>query len=245
MLQQKKDIVEALQKQILLLQGVKPSGEGGLQDIGLPQICNAFPNGIFPSGAIHEFLGCNMEDAAASGGFITALMATLMRTGTNCIWISTKRTLYPASLNAFGISPDRLLFIDLKSEKDVLWATEEALKCSSIAVVVSELDEISFAQSRRLQLVVEKSRVTGFLIRRNAEKLSNTICVARWKISPLPSREIDDLPGLGFPNWQVALLKVRNGLPGSWNVSYLNGAFCEEIPQAEKQFIEEKRREAI
>jgi protein ImuA len=33
------------------------------------------------------------------------------------------------------------------------------------------------------------------------------------------------LPGIGFPRWQVELLKVRSGKPGSWQLEWVNGKF--------------------
>lgn len=221
----KRDIIKVLQEQILRLQGFKSSTDGTFVDFGLGEIPKAFPHQVFPVGAIHEFIGTNLEDAAATGGFIGALLSVLMRNNGICLYISCQRKLFPASLAGFGLSPDRVVFIDLALEKDVLWASEEALKCESLAAVVTELDQISFAQSRRLQLVVEKSRITCFLIRRNAEKLSSTTAVARWQISAEPSESVGGMPGLGFPRWKVSLLKVKNGQPGCWIMEYAAGQF--------------------
>ncbi|MGZ3834096.1 MAG: ImuA family protein, partial [Mucilaginibacter sp.] len=104
------------------------------------------------------------------------------------------------------------------------------------AAVVTELREISFAQSRRLQLAVESSKVTGFILRNDPRKVGTTTCVARWQITPLPSVLDDELPGVGFPRWQIDLLKVRNGSPGSWTLEWQNGR-C--IPIEEKAVINE------
>lgn len=82
----------------------------------------------------------------------------------------------------FGIDPDPIIFIDFRREKDILWTMEEGLKCTSLTEVIGEIEEISFTESRRLQLVEEKSRVTGFILRKNTKKLSTTACVARWRI---------------------------------------------------------------
>ena len=38
----------------------------------------------------------------------------------------------------------------------MLWVIEEALKCEGLAAVIGEIKELSFTQSRRLQLAVEK-----------------------------------------------------------------------------------------
>ena len=113
---------------------------------------------------------------------------------------------------------------------------EEALKCEGLAAVIAEVRDISFAQSRRLQLAVESSKVTGFLLRNDPSKLGTTTCVARWQITSLPSETEDGLPGIGFPRWQADLLRVRNGSPGSWKLEWAEGSF---VPIEEKPAVEE------
>lgn len=221
----KKDIVNQLQKSILLMQGFTPPLSGTAESVGLGPIEAAFPNAVFPTGAIHEFLSTEPEQAAATGGFISGILNNLMQNGGACLWISIHRTVFPPSLKVFGVEPDQLIFIDLKRERDVLWAMEEALKCKGLAAVIGELGEINFTQTRRLQLAAEQSRVTGFVLRSDAKKLSATACVARWNISHLPSELEDGMPGVGFPRWNVELLKVRNGNPGSWKVEWSEGRF--------------------
>ena len=125
----------------------------------------------------------------------------------------------------FGIQPDRFIFIDLQKEKHVAWAMEEALKCGAVTAVIGEMHEISFTASRRLQLAVEQSQVTGFILRSNPQKLNVTVCVSRWKITALISESPDDLPGIGFPQWKVELLRIRNGKCGSWDVKWEDGRF--------------------
>jgi len=230
----KKQIISQLQKDILAWQGFIPPQAGAAEGIGLGPVESAFPNAVFPTGAIHEFLSGVPEHAAASGGFIAGLLKTLMLNGGACLWISVSRTIFPPALKAFGIEPDRVIFIDLQREKDVLWAMEEALKCESLAAVIAEVREINFTQSRRLQLAVEQSRVTGFILRSDPRKLSATACVARWKITPLPSVLEDDMPGVGFPRWNVELLKVRNGNPGVWKVEWAAGRFVPVLEDAER-----------
>jgi protein ImuA len=221
----KKELISQLQKDILLWEGFKPGLAGQKDLIGLGPIEANFPNGVFPKGVIHEFINTSPEHAAACGGFLGGLLASLMQEGGICVWISVSRKLFPASLQAFGVEPDRIIFVDLGMEKEVLWVMEEALKCNGLAAVIGELDEISFIQSRRLQLAVEQSRVTGFILRGNARKLNTTACVARWKITAIPSETEEEMPGVGFPRWKVELLKVRNGNPGLWEIEWAEDHF--------------------
>ena len=227
----KREMISELQKKILLMQGFKPTPVGS-KSLHLGPIEAAFPNSVFPTGAIHEFLGEASEHAAACTGFISGILSALMQNGGACLWISKTRKLFPAALKIFGVEPGRIIFIDLHSEKDVLWVMEEALKCKGIAAVVAEVREISFAQSQRLQLALERTKVTGFVIRTDANKISTTACVARWQIIPLASKLEEGMPGIGFPRWRVDLLRVRNGNPGSWNIEWSDEGFIPvtEIP---------------
>ncbi|MBS7563821.1 Error-prone repair protein ImuA [Mucilaginibacter sp. Bleaf8] len=225
MLQGKKDIVSKLQQNIMLWEGFKAPSTGTVNQFGLGIIEASFANGVFPTGAIHEFLNFKPEHAAASGGFVAGLLQPILKASGICLWIGTSRTIFPVALAYFGVSPDRVVFIDAIKEKDVLWATEEALKCNSVAAVVAEVSKLSFAQSRRLQLAVEKSSTTGFILRNDPNALSTTTCVARWRITPLPSAPEDGMPGVGFPRWNVELIKVRNGNSGVWQVEWRNDRF--------------------
>lgn len=212
-------IIAQLQKDILPLQGYKPVAGNTSFDGGLGLIKDAFPNASFPLGAIHEFFCSGAEDVSASGGFIAGIVSALMRRGGVSLWISSSQAIFPPALKSFGVEPEKFIFIFLQKEKEILWAMEEALKCDGLAAVIADIPELSFTASRRFQLAVEQSRVTGFIIRRNPRNLA-TACITRWKITSLPTKSEDDLPGLGFPRWNVELLKVRNGTPGTWQLEW-------------------------
>lgn len=220
----KTNIISELQQDICRLQGFNDLHNHTL-DIGLGPIKAAFPNGSFPLGALHEFITEATETAAASLGFISGILTTLIQDSGTIVWISATRTLFPPALKNFGIQPDRFIFIDLKKEKDVIWATEEALKCNALSAVVGEIQNLDFKTSRRLQLCVERSAVTGFILRNQLNKLNPTACVSRWKITSLQSESIDDLPGLGFPMWRVELIRMRNGKTGVWDIQWTEGRF--------------------
>ena len=221
----KRELINRLQKNILQWEGYKPPSLGERKIFGLNIIEANFPNGVFPMRAVHEMVCDNTEQATASSGFISGLLSVLMQNGGACLWISLSGNIYPIALRSFEVEPDRIIFIHLNKDKDVLWVMEEALKCTGLIAVVGELSEVDFKQSRRLQLAVEQSGVTGFILRNRSDKMGSTACAARWQIKPLASEPIDGLPGLGFPRWQVELLRVRNGKPGNWVVEWSDGGF--------------------
>jgi protein ImuA len=221
----KTDIIARLKMDILPLGGLRAIPAGIVSDPGLGPLNEAFPQGHFPLGAMHEFLSNGQESRVATAGFISGLVSGLMKNGGAALWIGTSRTVFPPALKMFGIEPERIIFIDLQKERDVLWAMEEALKCNGLAAVIGEMPELSFTISRRFQLAVEKSRVTGFILRSNPRNLNTNACVSRWKINPIPTLSDDELPGLGFARWNVELVKIRNGKPGSWQIEWADQHF--------------------
>lgn len=213
-------ILQKLRQDILAMEGFRMPAENQRVHLGLDSIEEVFPNRVFPTGVIHEFISTEREDAAATSGFMCALLGRLMHRGGLCLWISRNRTLFPPALKFFGIDPDNVIFIDVKSEKDLLWMIEEALSCEALSAVVGEIKDISLTGSRRLQLAVEQSRVTGLLHRISPRNLMNTASVARWKISPLASELEEGLPGVGYARWNVRLERVRNGETGCWQLQW-------------------------
>ncbi|MFL5740865.1 MAG: ImuA family protein [Flavisolibacter sp.] len=238
MQQGKAHILSDLKKQILPLQGLKPLLQDALPEIGLGSLNFAFPHATFPLGSLHEFICEGEESSAASLGFVSCITGILMRKSDPVVWISSRKNIFPSSLVSFGMRPEKIIFIHLQKEKDILWAIEESLKCEGLAAVIGETRQLSFDASRRMQLAIEKSRVTGFLILHSLHA-QITSSVGKWRIKSLPSETEDGLPGVGFPRWNVELLKIRNGKPGCWQLEWREGKFKElltiQIPQEEQQ----------
>ncbi|WP_219909586.1 ImuA family protein [Flavobacterium magnum] len=225
-------MVKALQAKINAMQGFGKMPEEPVTD-GLMPFSSAFPGNVFPTGAIHEFISYEPVEAASTSGFISALAGSFMKPGSLCLWIAKEKMIFPPALKQFGIEPDRMIFIKVLKPKDTLWTIEEALKCEALTAVIGEVKELGFTESRRLQLAVEQSGVTAFIHRFRPFAENATACTARWKITPLASSPEEGLPGLGHSCWDVQLLKVRNGSPHSWPVTWAGGCFR---PLVEKQF---------
>jgi protein ImuA len=221
----KSELTRELQKQVLSLQGFKKPESANAIYLGLPEIEKSFPYKTFPTSAIHEFVSRTQEDSAATNAFISGILHNLISKKGICIWVSNKLRLFPPGLTIFGVDPERFIFLETTKTKEALWAIEESLKCEAISAVVGEITNLSFTESRRLQLAVEESKVTGFIHRRQLTKEQTTACVTRWRIQHLPSISEDGLPGVGYPKWNVQLQKVRNGRPGQWEVAWSEGGF--------------------
>lgn len=219
------DIITRLQQDILRMQGQRPVTDSLAGKLALGPVLEAFPNKVFPTGAVHEYISHSQASNAASSGFIAGILGGLMKEGGYCLWISPEPVVFPVGLTSFGISPHRVLFVRVKKEQERCWAMEAALQVEGLAGVVAELSDLSFTASRRLQLAVEKSGNTGFVLRHRPRNLHPTVCVSRWQITHRTSYHPDNMPGVGLPCWQVELQKIRGGKPGSWQLVWMDGGF--------------------
>lgn len=239
----KAHIIHQLKKELLLLQGFNRPVRNYAPI--LPSAIEAsFPQNIFPTGALHYFSSFTTGDAAATDGFMAGLLGRVLaprplqknlsdKSGQTradkpsakvaCIWVNGS-TVFPPALTLFGILPENIVFVQAGKAKESLWIVEEALKCQSLVAVVGQLKELSFTESRRLQLAVEKSGVTGLIHRRCPQSSHPIACAANWKITAANS-VLNNLPGVGPARWQVELTKVRNGKTGNWLVEWQGGCF--------------------
>jgi protein ImuA len=223
LLQSRKEHFLKLKKEIVLQRFGVPDKR--LTPFSLFPFSNAFPFNQFPLGCVHEFICPSNESFSSSSAFVCGILSSLKQNNSAIIWICSQQRMYPPSFTFFGIAPHNIIFIQASKPKDILFTTEEALRCEGICAVITDIRELSFKQSRRLQLATEQSRVTGFVLRNNPRTYNTTACVSRWIITPAPGTSFQNLPGIGFPSWNVELQKVRNGKPQSWNIAWHAGRF--------------------
>lgn len=220
MVAKKENIIQELRKEILSLGGFKQPALALDENHPLAFLNAHFPKCTFPKAAVHEFVCTSPETIASTCGFISALVNSLFPADCAAVWISEQPYIFPPAIRSFTIEPHQLIFIQTRSAKESLWVLEEALKCKGLCIVIAEVKEINFLQSRRFQLAVESSGATGFLLNLNPKKLTTTACISRWQVSSLPSSPFAQLPGIGYPRWKVELQKIRNGTKGSWDLEW-------------------------
>lgn len=214
-----------LHREILSLGGIKTPAGTCMQKQGLQLLQEHFPLGVFPISAVHEFLSGNPEQLAASTGFIAATITSCLPDDAVIVWINNAQQIFPTALTRFGLQPHKIIFVNPASEQETNWCIEEALQCNSITAMVAEMTNLNFTNSRRFQLAVEKSKVTGFILNTQLNKINTTACFTRWQITPSPSHLTNGMPGVGHPRWKVQLQKIRNGKPGYWEMEWANKQF--------------------
>lgn len=214
----KQNTIAQLQRSILAMQHISMQDSQG--QLGLGAIEKAFPDHTFPKAAVHEFVSYSREDIAATNGFLAALSSKLMPKNGYCLWVGASPNIYAPALQQFNIPAEQIIFVRSLKDKESLWIMEEALKCTALSAVIADIPNLSFTASRRLQLAVESSKITGLIHRHYPNHNSSIAAVSRWHIKPLPSVVPNGLPGIGYPTWAVELLKVRNGRPGAWHIHW-------------------------
>ncbi len=116
----KQEIFLSLKKQILTLEGFKEPLLNEEKNLG--RMAEAFPNGVFPLAALHEFFYYTPEEATVSFAFILSLLSSCNCKNGNIVWIGSSQKIFPPALKSCGIAPHQVLFLQVKKEKDMSWA---------------------------------------------------------------------------------------------------------------------------
>ena len=125
----KAEIIARLKREILPLQGFKsPATSISNIDAKLGAIKYGFPDNRFPLSAVHEFICSTSENVAATCGFVTGLLSFLAQNNGACIWVGNSSAVFAPALKIFNAEPDKIIFIQLKKNKDILWASRRSVE---------------------------------------------------------------------------------------------------------------------
>jgi len=108
---------------------------------------------------------------------------------------------------------ERLHLFRATGETDQLWAVEEALRASSVGLVIAEPQQpLSLTAGRRLQLAAEAGQTRGIMLIR-AEAGSNA-AESRWTCEAVPGARQDST----LHRWSIT--KNKKGTMGSWVLNW-------------------------
>ena len=210
----KAELVAALRRRSAGLErGAPAAAVAGAVCFGVPAVDAALPQGGLSPAALHEVLGAGDGAATAFAAALAARRALL--SGGMVLWCARDADLYGPGLAAYGLAPDRLLLVRGGTDKAVLWAMEEGLRCASLAAVVGEVRRLGLTASRRLQLAAESHAVMAILLRPQDGAPEPTAAATRWRVSAAASEDAWNV-GVGPARWRAELLRCRGGVPRSW-----------------------------
>jgi len=121
------------------------------------------------------------------------------------------------------LEPDALVLGQAADTRALLKSASDAARCPGLKALIVECwgkcPELDLTVSRRLALAAEKSGVTLFLLRLEAEPLPSA-ADTRWSVSAAPSIPLEaDAPGP--PMFEIELLRRRSGPSGMrWRLEW-------------------------
>lgn len=181
---------------------------------GIGAIDTHLPDGGMATGSLHE-VGPGRDalpDDAAATLFVASQLARLEGP---VFWCLKRRDLFAPGLAAVGLHPDRLIYVEARSDIEILASVEECARHSGLAGVVGEVGKLGMTASRRLQLAAEASGVTVFALHRRPAGDDPTAALTRWRIACLPTQPLSVL-GLAPNRWRLSLVRARGAEARDW-----------------------------
>ncbi len=194
--------------------------------LGVTAVDDVLGGGLL-RGALHEIAAASEAHLPAATGFTLAL-AALATGNKSLVWIAEDMTLtesgvpHGAGLEAFGLSPERLVIVAVAHRHELTAAMEEALRCRAVGFVIGEarngaLDTVAV---RRLSLAAGDSGALACLLRAQPPRDAST-AATRWIVSA-SSSAIEKNFGPGAPRFAVHLTRNRRGPSASWLLEWRN-----------------------
>lgn len=179
--------------------------------------------------ALHEAAAASPAagDDAAATLFLAALAARFSRAQGQkalalgqVLWAVARRDLFAPGLAQAGLTPDRLIYAECRSDAEVLAVMEEGVRHGGLAAVIGEVARADMAATRRLQLAAEDKGIPALMLRRWKKAGADPLAVpsaamTRWRIACAPSAP-PAFPGIGRARWRVTLARQRGGPGHEW-----------------------------
>lgn len=154
---------------------ILPTGFADLDDL--------LPGGGWPIGALTEIL------LPGEGiGEMQLLLPCLAGPGDERLlaWIDPPHLPYPPALSAGGVRLSRLLVVSAGTDRDRLWAAEQALRSGACGAVLAWPGECDDRSLRRLALAAEKGGCLAILFRPSSRAARLSAAALRLQLAPSP-----------------------------------------------------------
>lgn len=166
---------------------------------GFSELDKALPAGGWQCGTVVEL----MPEQTGIGEFrLLAPTLTRITRERYALLVAPPFIPFAPALRKHGVVLDRLIIIEAKTSEDVLWATEQALRCKSFGAVVAWPASVRDREVRRLQLAAEAGGSIGFLYRSPSAARESSPAAMRLRLRS------------GAEGLQIDVLKCRGGRSG-------------------------------
>jgi protein ImuA len=186
-------------------------------------------DGGLARGRVHELFAAEPGDEPSAIGFAAMIALRMIGRDLPIFWLRSDEAcrrggqLHAPGLIELGGDPDALVLGQAADTRALLKSASDAARCPGLKALIVECwgkcPELDLTVSRRLALAAEKSGVTLFLLRLEAEPLPSA-ADTRWSVSAAPSIPLEaDAPGP--PMFEIELLRRRSGPSGMrWRLEW-------------------------
>lgn len=192
---------------------------------GYPGLDKLLPESGLPSGSVIEWVhdGPGLHSATLA---LHCAAGFLKKPGVLAV-VDAQNDFHPMSLHHLGIPMPRLLVVrpclnhqtcgepSQAQKSETLWTLEQLARCSGVRVVMAWIDHLSSTAQRRLQLAVEKSGVTVFLMRSSIALQQTSWADLRFHVQSVPQPEADVnefLTPSKYSRLSVQLVRSKNSV---------------------------------
>lgn len=179
------DVIADLQYQIQMRERGEAVHSNRIFTTGCETLDNLLPNQGIRQGSLVEWLGVGNASGAGTVSLIAGRQVCSQ--GRPLVLIDTRSVFFPWCLPLLGFDFSEVLLIRPTSQRDALWACEQALRCQSVGLVWANVERINSTSFRRLQLAAESTSGVGFLVRPAKAQSQPSWADVRLKVEPHPS----------------------------------------------------------
>lgn len=194
---------------------------GPVLPFGVGPLDHLLSGGGLDGAGLHEVAAASASwsDDAAATLFAAGVAARFAAPGQSALWALTRFDLYAPGLEQAGLGPERVLYAQGTTDKELLAMCEDALRDGALACVVAEVKAADQTATRRLQLAASEGKTPMLLYRRyrrygQCPLTDLSLACTRWRIGSLASSPLS-MPGVGRGRWSVELVRQRGGPPFS------------------------------
>lgn len=173
------------------------------------------PQRGLPAGSLIEWISA--ADGIGATTIALRCVTGFLHAAGAVVVVDPRHDFHPASVGHLGIPMSRMLLIRPQERlpethgaagrcrAESLWALEQAARCSGVRIILTWIDRLSSTAQRRLQLAVENSGVTIFVIRPMQALRQNSWADLRFLVQT-------DVESTSAGALKVRLIRSKNAL---------------------------------
>jgi len=149
---------------------------------GFPALDAELPGKGWPTGSLTEILPARVGIGELR--LLGSALADLSAADKRLVWIDPPHRPYAPALAAAGIELARLVIVRTRTDRETLWALEQALASRTCGAVLAWPSAVKYPELRRLQLAAEGSRALAVLFRPQQAAVESSPAALRIGLAP-------------------------------------------------------------